>query len=343
MDSIVQPGQNPAGGYHVVPPPNMLYNQNPPSNPAHMFPNIPPPANMIPNIPPNPNMPPGFGPQTFQIGGIKTNLGRIGKLGEDLHWDEWLMRVEGQLNCNWWSYLISHPQCPTYVWNIVKMWVIQWLSKADSQVVLRCNSWEEAKERIRRNHSPDDDTTINHINELLMAARLGASEAPSSLINMILDLNATLESLHAGWTEAQLVTAITKALKTNTHYDQTIRTLKSIGGHLTLKSIQNAFNANISAITVPGAFMTEDVPHYPDRVDRLAESVASLAKTFKRSQTPLKKPDSLPHPQDLPLAGMTLGRKVPHVVGPRNAPGALPLGQSTYKGTQPLQKHWKTW
>jgi hypothetical protein len=286
---FVQPGQNPAGGYHAVPPPNRLYAQPSGMNPAHMFPNMPPPNPQVVPVPQNPNLPPGFGPQNFQIGGIRTNLGTIGRLGEDLHWDEWLMRVEGQLNCNWWAYLVDDPNCPPFVWNIVKMWVIQWLNKADSQLVLRCNSWKEAKDKIRRNHSPDDDTTVNHINELLMGARLGASESPASLINRILDLNATLESLNHGWTEAQLVTAITKALKANTHHDQVIRTLKSIGGHLTLRSIQNAFNANIAAITVPGAFLTEDVPRYPDRIDQLAESVATLAKTFKNSQQPFKK------------------------------------------------------
>jgi hypothetical protein len=243
--------------------------------------NIPQHNNPQPNnpqgyarIPPNPNLPPGFDPQAFQIGGTKTNLGTIGKLGEELLWDEWLMRVEGQLNCNWWAYLIDDPMCPPHVWHTVKMWVIQWLNKADSQQVLRCHSWAEAKDKIRRNHSPDDATTINQINEMLMAARLGASEPPSSLINRVLDLNATLESLNAGWSEAQVVTAITKALKTNTHYDQIIRTLKSIGGHLTLKAIQNAFNANVSNIQVPGAFMVEDAPNYPNRYDILADSVA---------------------------------------------------------------------
>jgi hypothetical protein len=303
------PHPPPPGGYHAVPPGNRLYQQAAPYDPNTQFPNnAQQPINMQPNIPPgyarippNPNLPPGFDPQAFQIGGTKTNLGTIGKLGDELLWDEWLMRVEGQLNCNWWAYLIDDPLCPPHVWHTVKMWVIQWLNKADSQQVLRCHSWAEAKDKIRRNHSPDDATTINQINEMLMAARLGASEPPSSLINRVLDLNATLESLNAGWTEAQVVTAITKALKTNTHYDQIIRTLKSIGGHLTLKAIQNAFNANVSSISVPGAFMVEEAPHYPDRYDRLAESVANLAKQFKSAKKPFQKtrfesrsPDSRP-------------------------------------------------
>jgi hypothetical protein len=182
------PHPPPPGGYHAVPPGNRLYQQAAPYDPNNQFPNnAQQPIGMQPNIPPgyarippNPNLPPGFDPQAFQIGGTKTNLGTIGKLGDELLWDEWLMRVEGQLNCNWWAYLIDDPLCPPHVWHTVKMWVIQWLNKADSQQVLRCHSWAEAKDKIRRNHSPDDATTINQINEMLMAARLGASEPPSS-------------------------------------------------------------------------------------------------------------------------------------------------------------------
>jgi hypothetical protein len=120
-------------------------------------------------------------------------------------WDEWWMRVVGQIKCNWWAYLLDHPQCPEILTNSCKMWVIQWLNKADAQVVLRSRTWPEAMENVRRNHSPDDATTVQNISELLMSAKLNASETAASLINMVLDLNATLESLQHGFTEAQLV------------------------------------------------------------------------------------------------------------------------------------------
>jgi transposase InsO family protein len=208
-------------------------------------------------------------------------LGKIGKLGEDLMWDEWWMRVVGQIKCNWWAYLLDHPQCPEILTNSCKMWVIQWLNKAYVQVVLRSRTWPEAMESVRRNHSPDDATTVQNISELLMSAKLGASETAASLINRVLDLNATLESLKHGFTEAQLVTVIMKALKANTHYSQTISTLKSVGGHLTLKAIQNAFNANMTPLTVPGAFHTEQAPHFPSDYEALANSVRKLTLQMK--------------------------------------------------------------
>jgi hypothetical protein len=72
-----------------------------------------------------------------------------------------------------------------------------------------------------------------------------------------------------------------KALKANTHYSQTISTLKSVGGHLNLKAIQNAFNANMTPLTVPGAFHTEHAPHFPSDYEALANSVRKLTLQMK--------------------------------------------------------------
>jgi hypothetical protein len=110
-------------------------------------------------------------------------------------WEEWKLRVEGQLHCNWWAWQIYDPNCPWYVWNVVKMWMIHWLAPSDQQLVLRCNSFMEAMETVRRNHSPDDDNTVMEVSKKLWNAKLGEKEPPGELIKRMLDMHATLQSL----------------------------------------------------------------------------------------------------------------------------------------------------
>jgi hypothetical protein len=171
----------------------------------------------------NPNVPPGFGNQMpphvadlfkngkFNFAGLKVNLGSIGILGDTLLWEEWKMRVIGQLQCNIWAPVLDYSDCPPRVWNVVKMWMIQWLNQADSQAVLACSNFPQAMETVRVMHSPDDNSTIAEVTRKIWTAKLGSTEKASSMINRILQLHATLHSLGKPFHEIQLVSAIQKA------------------------------------------------------------------------------------------------------------------------------------
>jgi hypothetical protein len=248
----------------------------------------------------NPNVPPGFGNQMpphladmfkngkFNFAGLKVNLGSIGILGDTLLWEEWKMRVIGQLQCNIWAPVLDYSDCPARVWNVVKMWMIQWLNQADSQAVLACSNFPQAMETVRVMHSPDDNSTIAEVTRKIWTAKLGSTEKASSMINRILQLHATLHSLGKPFHEIQLVSAIQKALESNTQYKQTIDTLKVVGGHLTLRALQNAFNSSISTLSVPGAFLCEE-DNQPDHMSNLSDQVAYLTKSIKTTQNMFKK------------------------------------------------------
>jgi hypothetical protein len=69
----------------------------------------------------------------------------------------------------------------------------------------RATNWLEAMSELKKGHAPDDDNTISLITEKLMTARLGEREAASTLINRMLELNATLTSLGKPMEEIHLV------------------------------------------------------------------------------------------------------------------------------------------
>jgi hypothetical protein len=108
------------------------------------------------------------------------------------------------------------------------MWLVKSLNKADSLKAFRAANWLEAMSELKKGHAPDDDNTISLITEKLMTARLGEREAASTLINRMLELNATLTSLGKPMEEIHLVTAMKKALSQNTHYKETLRTLTTV-------------------------------------------------------------------------------------------------------------------
>jgi hypothetical protein len=113
----------------------------------------------------------------------------------------------------------------------------------------------------------------------MITARLRDREAASTLINMMMELNATLSMLGRPFEEAHLVSMIKKALNQNTHYKQVLSTLTSIGGHHSIRAIRMAFNSNISSLVVPGAFMcdTDMEQQEPEEpVSLLARQVSNM-------------------------------------------------------------------
>jgi hypothetical protein len=235
----------------------------------------------------DPNLPPGFQPNQYQnpfkMTGMK--FSPIGKLGEELMWDEWKLRVDGYILSQPWAVRLFGKECPFLLWHNVKMWLIQWLSKADQQKALRAPNYRAAMDELRRGHAPDDDSTVMVITQKIWSARLAEKETAASLINRILELNATLQSLNSPLVEIHLVAAICRALSVNSHYKQTIDTLKTVGGHLSLRALQMAFNANLSSLIVPGAFYT-DADHEDTNA---SDNYAMLVKRVKNLQNQLKK------------------------------------------------------
>jgi hypothetical protein len=155
---------------------------------------------------------------------------------------------------------------------------------------LRAANWLEAMSELKKGHAPDDDNTISLITEKLMPTRLGEREAASTLINRMLELNATLTSLGKPMEEIHLVTAMKKALSQNTHYKETLRTLTTVGGHQSIRALQMAFNSNVSSLVVPGAFLCDaDMDHQeqPDSISLLAKQVKNLQHQFKKARKPI--------------------------------------------------------
>jgi hypothetical protein len=123
----------------------------------------------------------------------------------------------------------------------------------------------------------------------MFSIKLGEKESAASLINRVLDLHAALESLGRPFHEIHIVAAIKKALGANVGYKQTMQTLTAVGGHLTLKALQNAFNSGLSAVTVPGAFYVDhcddDAPgNPPDSMANLVKEVRTLQNQVKKGQ-----------------------------------------------------------
>jgi hypothetical protein len=131
----------------------------------------------------------------------------------------------------------------------------------------------------------DDDNTISLITEKLMTARLGEREAASTLINRMLELNATLTSLGKPMEEIHLVTAMKKALSQNTHYKETFGPSQLWGGIKALGLYKWPFNSNVSSLVVPGAFLCDaDMDHQeqPDSISLLAKHVRNLGNTSSK-------------------------------------------------------------
>jgi hypothetical protein len=58
---------------------------------------------------------------------------------------------------------------------------------------------------LKQVHAPDDDNSVDAITEKMITARLGDREAASTLINRMMELNATLSTLGRPFEEAHLV------------------------------------------------------------------------------------------------------------------------------------------
>jgi uncharacterized membrane protein YgcG len=241
----------------------------------------------------NPNLPPGFGNKSefgnnpFRLIGIK-DFGNVPILGEAM-WDDWKLQVDGIILCQTWAWVLFEKDCPFLAWHTTKMWLAKSLNKADTIKVYRAKNWLEAMSELKQGHAPDDDNSVSIITEKLMTARLGDREAASTLINMMMELNATLSTLGKPFEEIHLVTAIKKALSQNTHYKQTLNTLTTIGGHQTIRALRMAFNSNVSSLVVPGAFLCDaDMEqHEPvESVSLLARQVQNLQKQFKQARKP---------------------------------------------------------
>ena len=105
-------------------------------------------------------------------------------------------------------------------------------------------------------------------------------ETTGQLITRVMNLHASLETLGKPLEDIHLVGAITKALNANVHYAQSIRMLKTVGGHLSLRALQNAFASGSSQPTVPGAFYThgdeDPSTHENDPISMLVKKVNNL-------------------------------------------------------------------
>jgi hypothetical protein len=80
-------------------------------------------------------------------------------------------------------------------WHTAKMFLAKSLSKSDKHIVFRSENWLQAMHNLKHVHAPDDDNSVDAITEKMITARLGDREAASTLINMMMELNATLSTL----------------------------------------------------------------------------------------------------------------------------------------------------
>jgi hypothetical protein len=152
-----------------------------------------------------------FGRNPYRLEGIK-DFGIIPILGDQAMWSEWKLMIDGLILCQTWAWKLFDVPCPFMAWHIAKMFLAKSLSKSDKHIVFRSENWLQAMHNLKQVHAPDDDNSVDAITEKMITARLGDREAASTLINRMMELNATLSTLGRPFEEAHLVSMIKKAI-----------------------------------------------------------------------------------------------------------------------------------